>query len=1267
MLFKRNRHIRYLSYTLCTVLFSLLFTSCVDDLGYKDENIVPGEEFTGITLVLPNVKYAADYGATRTDEGMVSALEDSREGNFNTLYVVAVKDDGKVYISLKTQPNAVVEEIYNQYFISLPVGNYKFYVVANMNRYILDNDGNNITFYEKVSKEDEIRNLILNFSYDRPLEPGFLPMACLAENIKVGPDKANAVTASSNNTTYFKGDYVKIVKGEGRNRHVYADLDFLCSKVRYTILFDRAEAKKTGFGDNDVIDVHRSSHEVYPYATNIRKQTAIFSASGPENSNVDFSEDFITEANSTENKLAEWPIDLGRVVYNPETFNFYTARNESAEDKENIIAALKALQPWNSSNGNWTTEFKDKRAWQGVAYLPENLLEDNPTLLEFPYSFNGVEGANSPREIKLDWIHTDNSKGIKRSTVYDVYALIKTADPQGWTVDIVPQDWTLQELVYQLHGPYELIVETSEIENLSMDSDVQLWFRTDVPIGDVVFESPQVSSTGTTGDNMVPLFVGGVVRDDAGNYVMNEKGDYLMSVGMNLDIPYRILKDLNENGIQSKDQQGNDVTFKIEDISYFHIVAGSLHKRINIKHLDVDPYLTVDPQVILIDTREYFTSGLDNPVIEVEFETNVDLSDSGVSLTLADPSNLVSSGISESNVVVMKFDKPSYVTGNSSPYTITSKKGVLKLSLKNIISGNPFWNKSGEYKVTFTLKVPGSGTNGDEDLVIERPVTIKIKPFTGTYTIHFRDNTKSWNSPHIFVYQDLTLPADMVKEDGSPYELAGKIVGYIEENPTSGLQWNAAVQYVFTNSVAFKGWYGNHKQGEDGNEYGGPYFAKGDRRLNDPWAPAMRNNWAPDDKDNRNANKSTMGFVMFYREDNPDLYDIVNDDKGIPRYFWNYDYAYNTTYQLKENPYRKDKYYYDINFNGDHEGNSGKWVCDICRRMADTGNYNYVDGEDRFYTGIAMEPDPVGDGWWKYTLTGVAQPGRTMIIFANYHKPWDMPLRDFQAEDNRWPGDYESGLPLFDFEDNDGWFLFDGNTINRDQRFSDEKPETTPHDFSNMRNLRIEVKKTASVNQVPTIQIGSRSTTGILNDNKYYADLSNLSFSAQDTTITVKINNRDYVVSPKYFKRSGSQYVTATPLLLEYDSSVELYVKWNDAVGWQSWWDNWIIKYYKNSDGNGTIYPNDWLSVYLNNNKSGTPVYSELWNGQTIGNYKYKRIPFSDYSIQPGVQAVSLGLGKTKNSSDFYKVIKVEDLPKYYYPTENNYLINWNVVAPPSN
>lgn len=1272
----------------CALLSMTALTSCYDDPGISSDR--EDENFTGITLYIPNVEKAAEFGATRNDGyADTRAYDQAKETNFNTLYIAAVDENKKVQTFMKTTNNGIDEDDYSMYRVNLAPGKYKFYVVANLNRYIPGSD----TFADVAKEEDDIRNLVLNFTADVPLEPGFLPMACLAENIKAGNS-----ASSANRSQFDNKGYIDIPAGSGVK--LYADLNYLCAKVRYTILFDR---DKSEFSSLDMIDVHRHVNEKHPYATMLRQNTKL--------EETDFNDNVflgVSDPNDETTTYHTWSLYLDRYHYpsfklldgegkpQGEAFDIYQEWEEQRY-KDAIKYGLAHMTEWQTGDGDWNTVFKDKRAWQGVTYLPENLLTATPTKLVFPYSFNGQLGESSPRELKLDWQHEvkgTTCKGIQRAKQYDVYVLIKNPDDQQWILDVLVQDWTLQNMSYLLHGPYELVVETTEIKELSMAEDVTFWFRSDIPPSEIGFLSPQVSSTGVVRpEDMKDIFKGKVVTDDEGNYVTNENGDYLFQVGINADeLPYKVLDSLNHGGITYKDENGVEHTYGIEDVSYFHLIAGSLYKRIEIKKIDLDPYLNVDPQMIIIDTREYYTSGLDNPVIPpITFETNVDLFDNqgqkveGISLTLTDPGKLIGDGVADGDLSV---SIPNYIVKEGEGYTINRKTGEIKLNIYNIISGNPFWDRNSEFTLYFTLRVE---RQNEKDLEIVKPVTIKVKPFSGTYVIHFRDNMKEWKDAHIYIFQDLTLPANMQvrNDDGSlsKYEHAGRIVGYIEQNPTSGFQWNAAVQYIFTNNLSFRGWHGSHigkkengkyvSEGED--EYGGP-------SLNNPWAEAYYHDWNPDGTETElNTNTSTMGFVMFGQP-----YKAPADSRVMTGEFsfWNYDYSYNVTYGLTPSGTRMDRYNYDVNFNYDHEQGIGKWGCATCRDMQPdyNGTYDqYQNANPRFYPGISMEKEE--DGWWKYTLTGVAQPGRTMIIFANWHEPWipEHDWFDYRAEDYRWPGDYEAGLPLFDFEDNEGWFLFDGNTSNNDQKFTDNKPTNIiPYNFSAAySNLTIEVMVPTS-GSISSVAIGTNTENASASSrtdgnghtiNAY--EFSGVSASGEtlDVKVTVGGTTKTYTLRPRNFKTGGKGHITAQPLYFEFASNMKFYVKWNDQVEpndsyWYSEKQNdskqvWRELLFYHPSKTTTKKGSNYLNVYWGNNGTwGNKMESYPFTGKEIGNYKY--IEFETLTPTGSQDKMELRLCTTASGdNNFYKVVSVEDLPEYYYPEGDEYLINWHFLKSP--
>lgn len=1312
--------LKYISAILMGSLLVSLFSACTDDLGIKSE--LPEEDFTGITLLLPDTEGAAEYGATRGDEhANTRAYDQNRENNFNTLYIVAIDESGNLKKFHKSQPDGT-EGIYRKYNISLNPGNYKFYVVSNLNRYIFHEDGSDSNFPEAVNSETDIRNLIINFTSNIPLEPGFLPMACLYENIKVDNNSGEPITDWENKR-------IEINKGD--TKKIFADLDFLCSKVRYTIFFDRGQVSDE-FGSADIVDfLGHTSSVATPFVTNLRHSTALRA----ENPIAEPEKDYIYEGRSDDSKMSTWPLYLDRYQYPTlsEGKNIYTLNPDKEEDAEVLMNAILNLTP---ASGSWNSgENLNKRVWQGVTYLPENLIKDKVakenllTLLNLPYTFNGSLGAENPRKIKMDWEHGDTDKeyGLKRAMSYDVYGLVRTPDPADMKLNVHIKPWTLSQMAYELHGPYELVVETTEIEELGMDEDVVFWFRTDLDPLSIEFLSPQVSSSKVSGQDMVDLFRGKVVTDSKGVPVTDENGAYLYQVGLNPFVPFDVIDKMNHGGLTYTDPKTKEEkVYTGKDISYFHLVAGSLHKRIEIKNLDLDPYLIVDPQTIIIDTRELYTSGEDNPNIPITFETNVDPSASNVTFTLTDVNSLISEGKGYNDATkryALRISQPTY-SHDGNVYTINGaddKVGTLTLNIREIITGNPFWDKNGEYNLVFRLHIERE--NGQSE-TIEKPVVIKVRPFSGTYVIHFRDNTKKWGYPHIYVYQDLTLPADMmvVEENGKerPYELAGKIVGFIEENPTSGFQWNAAVQYVFSNNMSFRGWYGSNKASwdeeleryvpedavwdesknlfittsPDKNRYGGP-------ALNDPWAKASFEKRNPSGNETSLVGITTMGFVMFGDPDER-FGDPRYDGRNTKFKFWNYDYAYNETYILAPNPQRRTRYNYDVNFNGDHQGSRYDWPCGKCFDMAPDFN----SGDDaRFYTGISMEPEE--DGWWKYTLTGVAQPGRTMIIFANWHEPWadENLLYDYRPEDYRWPGDYEAGLPLFDFEDNDGWFLFDGNTLNSDQKFTDNKPNNIiPHDFNGVYSgpLKIEVENPKKV-RFTKIQVGYQDNVRLTSEDQYkdrwgydndYHDLKTYAADIIDTNseinyftidhpvipdnyehLVVRLytsdsSYREYKLAPKYFTMRGGEVVTVHPLMLEYKEGIKLYVKWNDQVEPQGYWGEGdkpkasLLTYYKPPKPNGSTYLNVYWGTgvnWSNNNK----MRSYEFKDREIGNYKYITFPVEEVPSSNN-DKLRLRLCTTEaGDNNFYKVLKVEDLPQYYYPAQDNYLINWHLLPNP--
>ncbi len=75
-------------------------------------------------------------------------------------------------------------------------------------------------------------------------------------------------------------------------------------------------------------------------------------------------------------------------------------------------------------------------------------------------------------------------------------------------------------------------------------------------------------------------------------------------------------------------------------------------------------------------------------------------------------------------------------------------------------------------------------------------------------------------------------------------------------------------------------------------------------------------------------------------------------------------------------------------------------------------------------------------GWWKFTLTGIATPGKALIMFNDTHTEF----KDANGNaTKRYPGNAEVGIPLFDYPSREGWFDY----ANGKTQFSSEDPNPT--------------------------------------------------------------------------------------------------------------------------------------------------------------------------------------------------------------------------------
>lgn len=84
------------------------------------------------------------------------------------------------------------------------------------------------------------------------------------------------------------------------------------------------------------------------------------------------------------------------------------------------------------------------------------------------------------------------------------------------------------------------------------------------------------------------------------------------------------------------------------------------------------------------------------------------------------------------------------------------------------------------------------------------------------------------------------------------------------------------------------------------------------------------------------------------------------------------------------------------------------------------------------WPGVKMKEDTENPGWYYFDLPALAEPGKALIMFADGHSAGNDPQ-------DRYPAHLVPGVPLYDYADKDGWFLYNWNESDQNE-FVDDKP-----------------------------------------------------------------------------------------------------------------------------------------------------------------------------------------------------------------------------------
>lgn len=418
-----------------------------------------------ITILVPD--YDGGAGKFRS-----RAFDTSEEGYMTNLYVVAIKygdigsedvlpEDQRTVFTYSLNPVGerfkVGQNDYHLFNMALYPGKYRFGVIANADLYL----SARATKISDFTKESQLQDIVLNFKEDTPLAPRHLPMVCVPEWVQYRTKKTETGADGKTTVKYVekKGEteYNLVPIGGEEENIVIANMRFLCSKVRYTILFDKTPGGiSQAYGSSWIR--FNVDDQLKPWATNIRKQTRLWPESDADGI-YDSNSPFITQHaqdGSTEN--SSWIISIDR-------FNW-----SSKEGANYPLSPSSQLSPWTGTTDEWIPQ--ERKVWQGVVYLPENDGVETytvngetkvipSTVLKFPYHLreNSLdetpeeEHSTDPKEIylfgnliedKFDGTDTSGKYssekgeylGLERNYFYDVVAKVVNPDVDEMDVRI---------------------------------------------------------------------------------------------------------------------------------------------------------------------------------------------------------------------------------------------------------------------------------------------------------------------------------------------------------------------------------------------------------------------------------------------------------------------------------------------------------------------------------------------------------------------------------------------------------------------------------------------------------------------------------------------------------------------------------------------------------------------------------------------------------------------------------------------------------------
>lgn len=661
--------IRKLIYLTLTIVAAFLPVGCSSDEPFSPNG---GDGSTSINLLIPSPALAKENTRAQNDYSDEHGTRLANEGTVKKLCVAGFYElpnsTGTKHFYTELNPNhaTTVDDIYLNYSMSVVPGTYRLYIFANLDiesgvKTLLQNESTT-----PADLESKVQGLRHDFKTSLPTAEGGLPMA-------------NATPIS---VTVEKGD----------RKSIEAELGFLCSKVRVSVIYDKA------FGDTEKFKINGMD------ALNVWNKPLIYPGSGVNATGNEKKDKMTGVGNSAHYAIGAFEsVDLSTIAASP----------IGTDPLDNLGTAL------NDPAGYTQT------VWQSTVYLPEcaGKDDDNKTKLQIrpegmqPYTF--VPGCNGS---SMDPSGTGFK--LERGHFYDIIAKVAESGEVEfeWNVN----DWTPFRLTVQLAGLTELsLAQTRISETLRGDNPITISYHSNAPRLEFDIEKNAAG---------IPYFI-----------VTENKAAKTITVRVNPDLG--VSSELIEG--KGFDVMAGNIKKKviIDEIDlrpYLNIMPES--QTINLKQIaNEEKFSFYMDYSTNCEGLKLSISALTNNNSEQGFTPATGDVTKGAYMEICTNDSTV---ISKKIKLAVTTDLSKYLNdGETLP-----NNGLIKVTIVEPTDAAYFMSQiSGTVKGTVTT----SGVDPDEGKFILEPnptkYVIHFKVIKGDGTIN-----NDWSYPHIYVYQPLT-------------------------------------------------------------------------------------------------------------------------------------------------------------------------------------------------------------------------------------------------------------------------------------------------------------------------------------------------------------------------------------------------------------------------------------------------------------------------------------------------------------------------------